>query len=106
MRRIAEAVGSIRVTPPNLAGQENNGAAQLRLAPRADRRGNALSFAAVAPDDRLLVLLGLSHDFLRGEIDLAGREGIADEEIIGLGGVVVLSVLEVRIFGGRQRQFD
>ena len=33
---------------------------------------------------------GLPHDFLRGEIDAAGREGVADEEVVGLVGVVVL----------------
>ncbi len=34
----------------------------------------------------LLVFLGLAHDFLRGEIDAAGREGVADEEVVGLVG--------------------
>ena len=38
----------------------------------------------------LLVLLGLAHDFLRGEVDAAGREGVADEEVVGLVRVVVL----------------
>ena len=33
---------------------------------------------------------GLSHDFLGGEIDAAGREGIADEEVVGLVGIVIL----------------
>ena len=40
------------------------------------------------------------------KVDVAGREGIADEEIVGLGGVVVLAVLEVRILRRRQRQLD
>ena len=55
---------------------------------------------------RLLVFLRLSHDLLRGEIDVAGREGIADEEIVGLGGVIIFAILEVRIFRRRQRQLD
>src|SRR5271154_4924279 len=55
---------------------------------------------------RLLVFLRLSHDFLSGEIDVAGRESIADEKIVGLGGVVILSVLEVGVFGSSERQFD
>src|SRR5215471_16466680 len=53
----------------------------------------------------LLVGFGLAHDFLRREIDAAGREGVADEEVVGLGGVVVLAVLEVWIFDDRERQF-
>src|SRR5271165_3838499 len=54
----------------------------------------------------LLVLLRLTHDFLRGEVDVAGREGIADKEVVGLGRVVVFAVLEVGILGGRERQLD
>ena len=36
-----------------------------------------------------LVGFGLPHDFLRGEVDAAGREGVADEEVVRLVGVVV-----------------
>src|SRR4051795_13509345 len=54
----------------------------------------------------LLVGLGLPHDFLRREIDTAAREGVADEEIVGLAGVEVLAILEVRILGNRQGQLD
>src|SRR4051812_43528127 len=53
---------------------------------------------------RLLVSLVLAHDFLRGEVDAAGGEGVADKEVVGLVGVVVLAVLEVRIGDDRQRQ--
>ena len=44
----------------------------------------------------LLVRFALPHDFLRGEIDAAGREGVADEEVVGLRGVVVGAFLQVR----------
>ena len=40
------------------------------------------------------------------EIDAAGREGVADEEVVGLVGVEVCAVLEVRIFDNGQRQLD
>src|SRR4051794_11308574 len=55
---------------------------------------------------RLLVFLALSHDLLRREIDAAGREGVADKEVVGLRRVIVLTVLEVGILGDRQRQLD
>ena len=51
----------------------------------------------------LLVLFRLAHDLGRVEVDVAGREGIADEEIVRSIGIVVLTVLEVGILGGRQR---
>src|SRR5690242_6429647 len=54
----------------------------------------------------LLVLLGLAHDLLSGEVDAAGREGVADEEVVGLIGVVVLAVLEVGVLDLGQRQLD
>src|SRR6476660_45571 len=55
---------------------------------------------------RLLVFLGLPHDFLGGEVDAAGREGIADEEIVGLVRIVVLALLEVGILDDGERQLD
>ena len=61
---------------------------------------------STAPACSLLVSLGLTHDFLRGEIDAAGREGIADEEIVGLVREEILTGLEVRILDDSQRQLD
>ncbi len=54
----------------------------------------------------LLVGFRLPHDFLGREIDAAGREGIADEEIVGLIGEEILTCLEVRVLDDRQRQLD
>src|SRR6185503_21046138 len=54
----------------------------------------------------LLVLFRLSHDFLRGEIDPAGGEGIADEEVIRLVRKEVLAFLEVWILDDGERQLD
>src|SRR5579862_1185353 len=53
---------------------------------------------------RLLVRLSLPHDFLGGEVDAAGREGVADEEVVRLVGVVVHAVLEVRVLHDGERQ--
>ena len=54
------------------------------------------SAAGMAPRRRgpadpslVTVRFGLPHDLLRGEVDAAGREGVADEEVVGLVGVVV-----------------
>ena len=55
---------------------------------------------------RLLVFLGLPHDFLRSEIDAAGRESIADEEVVGLIGIEILAFLEVGVLDNRRRQLD
>src|SRR5262244_1595672 len=52
----------------------------------------------------LLVGFRLAHDFLGSEVDAAGGERVADEEIVGLGRIVVLAVLEVRIFDDGERQ--
>src|SRR5690606_41303590 len=41
---------------------------------------------------------------LGGEVDAAGREGVADEEIVAFAAVEVLAVLEVRVLGGGERQ--
>src|SRR6476660_183467 len=54
----------------------------------------------------LLVRFALPHDFLRGEIDAAGWERIADEEVVALRGVVVGPLLHIRILGLREWQLD
>src|SRR3982074_725949 len=69
--------------------------------PRGDVRAG-LRLCSLA----LLVGLGLSHDFLRREVDAAGGEGIADKEVVGLARIEILAILEVRIFGNRQRKLD
>src|SRR4029079_6024241 len=53
---------------------------------------------------RLLVSFRLPHDFLRREIDAAGGEVVADEEVVRLIGVVVLAVLEAGVLRSRERQ--
>src|SRR5688572_18393324 len=57
-------------------------------------------------DVSLLVGFRLAHDFLRREIDAAGREGVADEEIVRLVGIIVLAFLEVRVLDDGERQLD
>src|ERR1700677_2379774 len=52
----------------------------------------------------LLVLLRLPNYFSCAEVDVAGREGVADEEIVAELRVIVHIVLEVGIFGQRQRK--
>src|ERR1700722_3368718 len=99
MRRIGEAVDSARFTPPTLAHQDAHKAATRR--PRRRRR-ESLPGARVSR--RLLVLLRLPHDFSRAEVDVASREGVADEEVIAELGVEVLVVLEVGILSRRQRE--
>src|SRR5262249_44827867 len=79
--------------------------------PHRDGAGGTPGARACSPADTtdrpmLLVGLRLPHDFLCGEVDAAGREGIADEEIVRLVGVVVLAVLEVGIFDDGERQLD
>ena len=70
--------------------KERNGAVHRRLqASRAgERRGHRRAAATCDASDYWFAF-GLAHDFLRGEVDAAGREGIADEEVVGLVGVVV-----------------
>src|SRR5262245_23121414 len=68
---------------------------------RLVRERGAASAAAV-----ISVRLGLSHDLLRGEVDAAGRERVADEEIVVLRRVVVRSLLHGWILGFGERQFD
>src|SRR5215217_1019794 len=53
-----------------------------------------------------LVFLRLAHDFLGGEIYAAGRECVADEEIVGLIRIEVRSLLEIGVFDDGERQFD
>src|SRR5690349_9230455 len=76
--------------------------------PVTNRRRREVSPPAPALVNRLfqslLVLLRLAHDFLGGEVDAAGREGVADEEVVAFLRVEVLTVLEVRVFGGGKRQ--
>src|SRR5215470_4350242 len=75
--------------------------------PRASNSGplvrgrRAASAAAV-----ISVRLGLSHDLLRGKVDAAGREGVADEEIVVLRRVVVRALLHGRKLGFGERQLD
>src|SRR5690606_35775974 len=88
MRRSSGPGSAINLSPSQ---------ATVRNAPRAcPRRGKT----------RLLVLLSLPHDFLRAEIDAAGWEGIADEEIVGVVREIILAFLEVRIGLDCQRQLD
>src|SRR5436190_24307660 len=66
------------------------------------RRGDLSSIPAL----RLFVGLALAHDLLRGEVDAAARERIADEEVVALRRVIVGTFLQVRVFGLRERQLD
>src|SRR6476661_7431122 len=68
------------------------------------RRANTLQRSSRT--QALLVGLGLPHDFLRREIDAAGRERVADEEIVGLLRVEILTVLEIGILGNGQGKLD
>src|SRR6476469_8341559 len=79
--------------------------------PRITKRGAwawggpaALMIARGTEIGALLVRFGLSHDFLRGEVDAAGRKGIADEEVVGKGSVIIGSVLQVRRLDPRKRK--
>ena len=111
MRRIG-ATGAFSCLPPRLP---RRGAPGRRLvmasvasnlqSQDADRVRIASSLTLLAMTD-LLVLFALAHDLGRVEVDAAGRERVADEEIVGQLGVVILARLEVRVFGGRERQLD
>src|SRR6201996_9380354 len=102
MRRIGEAVDSAPFTPPTLAPQDAPGAATRR--PRESRR--EIHAVRGGSCRLLLVLLRLPHDLSCAEIDVAGREGIADEEIVAELGIIILAVLEVGIFRRRERELD
>src|SRR6185295_14901978 len=52
--------------------------------------------AGSVPRSRLLVGLGLGHDFRRLDVDVARREFVGREEVVGQVRVVVVVVLEVR----------
>src|SRR5215831_754081 len=49
--------------------------------PRASNNGPLVRGGCAPPRTAVIsVRLGLPHDLLRGEVDAAGREGVADEE--------------------------
>src|SRR4051794_12280803 len=74
---------------------------------RRKRRERAAPAAlAFSETVRSLVLFRLPHDLLRGEIDPAGREIVADEEVVGLVGIVVNAILELGVLDDGQRQLD
>src|SRR6516165_8565055 len=85
--RNSGAAASIRLLPSKSAGER----------PRRPR----LSVRPI-----LLIGFGLAHDLLRREVDAAGREGVADEEVVRLTRVIVLAVLEVWILNNGERQLD
>src|SRR3954452_4999223 len=66
------------------------------------------SVSPAAPDVErgLLVFLALSHDFGGVEVDAAGREGVADKEVVGEIRIVVLAGLEVGVLDDGERQLD
>src|SRR5690349_18627610 len=78
--------------------------AASRITDRAAPRPGAA--ALVQPTRILLVFLALVEDFDGRDIDIAGRERVADKEIVGLVGIEVGPFLEVRILDDRQRQLD
>src|SRR3954453_15643351 len=83
-----------------------SGAATSILATEIKAPGVSPGASARKPICRLLVGFRLPHDFLRGEVDAAGREGVADEEIVGLTREEVLALLEAGILDDGQRQLD
>src|SRR5215210_3667564 len=78
----------------------NKGAADASMLDPGRSRGQAAAPASW----KLLVGFRLPHDLLRGEVDAAGGEGIADEEIVGFVGIEIRPGLEVRVLGDREGQ--